>query len=197
MSTPLHSAADQAFQDFLVQVSARPELELEWVDMLSQLEYVGCRKILKAVPFPSIDAEVLRHVAEEASHAWLLKAVVAQGGKTGPTWESGKFAAAGWKYFQRLDHGVSSFTESASLRYPGVSWAIEQRVLKVYPLYLEITKNDSLFRALKQILMQERRHEGQFGAVTYPEGYREKVLELEATLWRDFVMESRQLAGMS
>src|SRR5215831_20723061 len=127
---------DASADELLARIVASPDAELEWIDLLSQLEYVGCRKIVKSVGFESVSLEILRHVSEEASHAFLLKAVVEEGGLRDRSWREGRFAEAGWRYFQSLDQRVSAFSGSEGLRYPGVSWAIERRVLAVYPEYL-------------------------------------------------------------
>ncbi|HXX95437.1 MAG TPA: hypothetical protein VEN81_17585, partial [Planctomycetota bacterium] len=99
MDTPIALSADAALQEFLLRISADPRLELEWIDLLSQLEYVGCRKIVKSVGFGEVSLEVLRHVSEEASHAYLLKAVAEQLGLGGRSWRDGLFSEAGWGYF--------------------------------------------------------------------------------------------------
>jgi len=62
--TPL--TEDATLLEFLGAVTAAPAAELEWVDLLSQLEYVGCRKIMKSIGFESVTLDVLRHVSEEA-----------------------------------------------------------------------------------------------------------------------------------
>src|SRR5687768_2024353 len=43
--------ADPSVAGLLDRLVASPEAELEWIDLLSQLEYVGCRKIVKSVGF--------------------------------------------------------------------------------------------------------------------------------------------------
>jgi hypothetical protein len=188
--TPLPLAGDAALLEFLGKISAEPELELEWVDLLSQLEYVGCRKIVKSVAFESVSIDVLRHVSEEASHAFLLKSVVEEGGLRGRSWRDGRFAEAGWRYFQRLDHTVSALRPSEELRYPGVSWAVERRVLVLYPAYLTVTRHEPLRRALRRILAQEERHAEQFGGFAFPDGYLEQVARIEESLWPEFIAEA-------
>lgn len=184
---PAPPAEDAALLRFLSKVSAEPELELEWIDLLSQLEYVGCRKIVKSVPFERVSLEVLRHVAEESSHAWLLKGVVEEGGRRGRPWTEGRFAGAGWRYFQGLDRAVSALPAPEDLRYPGVSWAIERRVLVVYPAYLRLTRNEALRRALRRILAQEERHGELFAGTAFPEGHPAAVAAIEEDLWREFL----------
>jgi hypothetical protein len=191
--TPAALTQDAGLLDLLEAVTASPKAELEWIDLLSQLEYVGCRKIVKSIGFESVSLEVLRHVSEEASHAYLLKAVVEEGGVAGRSWRDGLFAEAGWGYFQNLDRRISALPGSDGLRYPAVSWAIERRVLVVYPAYLRATRNESLKRALRRILAQEERHGAQFAEVPFPGGMAAEVAGIEERLWPEFVAAARRL----
>ena len=191
--SPAPLVEDPTIAQFLGRLSAVPALELEWIDLLSQLEYVGCRKIVKSVGFESVSLEILRHVSEEASHAYLLKAVVEEGGLCDRSWREGRFAEVGWRYFQSLDQRISALADSEGLRYPGVSWAIERRVLVVYPAYLKITQNESLKKALKRILAQEERHGALFGEFQFPDGYLEEIARIEESLWPDFVRAAERL----
>ena len=185
---------DPSVEELLRRLVVSPEVELEWIDLLSQLEYVGCRKIVKSVGFESVNLEILRHVSEEASHAFLLKAVVEEGGLRDRSWREGRFAEAGWGYFQGLDQRISSLPASEGLRYPGVSWAIERRVLVVYPAYLKVTRNESLKKALRRILAQEERHGAQFGEFAFPDGYLAQVAAIEEALWPEFTSGASRLA---
>lgn len=192
-NAPAPLTEDAALLDFLGALAASPQGELEWIDLLSQLEYVGCRKIVKSIGFESVSLDVLRHVSEEASHAYLLKAVVEEGGIVGRSWRDGRFAAAGWGYFQNLDRRISALPGSDGLRYPAVSWAIERRVLIVYPAYLKTTRNESLKRALRRILAQEERHGAQFAEVPFPEGMAAEIARIEEALWPEFLGAARRL----
>ena len=192
-AAPAPLIEDGGLRDFLGALTASPKMELEWIDLLSQLEYVGCRKIVKSIAFEAISLEVLRHVSEEASHAYLLKAVVEEGGIVGRSWREGRFAEAGWSYFQNLDRRISALPGSDGLRYPAVSWAIERRVLIVYPAYLRTTRNESLKKALRRILAQEERHGAQFAEVPFPDGMAAEIARIEESLWPDFVAAARRL----
>ena len=192
MTTP-PPLVDRSVDELLGRIVASPEIELEWIDLLSQLEYVGCRKIVKSVGFEAVSLEILRHVSEEASHAFLLKSVVEEGGLRDRSWREGRFAEAGWRYFQSLDQRISALPGSDGLRYPGVSWAIERRVLVVYPAYLQRTRNESLKKALRRILAQEERHGAQFGEFSYPDGYLAQVARIEEALWPEFVAAADRL----
>jgi hypothetical protein len=190
-SAPL--TEDAGLLDFLGAVTSSPAAELEWIDLLSQLEYVGCRKIVKSIGFESVTLEILRHVSEESSHAYLLKAVAEEGGLAGRSWRDGLFAQVGWGYFQALDRRISALPGSDGLRYPAVSWAIERRVLVVYPAVLRVTRNESLKRALRRILAQEERHGKLFAEVPFPGGMAADVARIEEQLWPEFVAAARRL----
>lgn len=171
---------------FLQTICEKPHWESEWIDLLSQLEYVGCRKILKGVPFERMDLNLLQHVSEEASHAYLLKKAA------GPeiaerSWREGKFADLGWNYFRCLDEQTSRLPEEKQDCYPIVSWAIERRVMEVYPAYLKITRNEELRRALAAILEQEKRHGAQFEGWNLPTEVKDRAILIERGLWREFV----------
>jgi hypothetical protein len=196
MTTP-DPLMDPSVEALLGRIVASPEIELEWIDLLSQLEYVGCRKIMKSVGFEAVSLDILRHVSEEASHAYLLKSVVEEGGLRDRSWREGRFAEAGWRYFQSLDQRISALPGSDGLRYPGVSWAIERRVLVVYPAYLQLTRNESLKKALRRILAQEERHGAQFGEFAFPEGYLAQVARIEEALWPEFVAAADRLIALA
>jgi len=176
-------------KDILSLIVSDPRLELEWLDLLSQLEYVGCRKIMKSVSFDAMTGDALRHASEEASHAYLLKALVEKKGLK-RSWREGRFSQIGWDYFQTLDQEVSVICVDQP--YPAVSWAIERRVLMVYPAYLKSTNDAEVKRVLAQILAQERGHARQFDEFEFPESVREKIISVEEKLWVEFVSKCTQ-----
>ena len=177
---------ENKFESVLQRICAEPALEAEWLDMLSQLEYAGCRKIVKAVPFARVSLEVLNHVMEESSHAFLLKSLVEKTALAGRPWVECPLTEMGWTYFQTLDHGVSQL-EPTDFHYPAVSWIVEQRVLKIYPLYLAATRNLGVKRVVQRILAQEKRHSVLFGDEGFTENFKRRAIEWESGLWSDFV----------
>lgn len=133
----LETFTSEPFEQWMESVLQDEALETRWLNLLSQLEYVGCRKILKSVPYDRVDAGVLQHIQEEALHAHLLKQLVLKrGGSEG--WEDPSWSEAGWEYIQSVDRGICEGL-SPFVYYPLVSWVIEQRVLWLYPWYLEKT----------------------------------------------------------
>lgn len=176
------SATFEQWMDWVVGDQAG---ETQWLNILSQLEYVGCRKILKSVPFDRVNADVLQHIQEEALHAHLLKQVVLRReGREG--WEAPAWSEAAWEYIQTVDQGVCDLCDASSF-YPLVSWVIEQRVLWLYPLYLSKTLDANVQRALKTILAQEKRHAAQFEALAFERTAQVAAVRVEERAWDQFV----------
>ena len=172
---------------FLDRACAEPALEREWVDLLSQLEYVGFRKITKSVRYDQVSLESLRHMSEEASHAFLMKAAAEKMGLPERSWKDNPYSEAGWTYFQGLDRGVEAAIPAPARCYPLVSVAVERRVLALYPAYLERTKNPDVRRAVTRILAQEKRHAALFDERDLPEGEVELACRLEVKLWGEMI----------
>jgi len=172
----------------LSALCAHPGAESEWLNLLSLLEYVGCRKIVKNVRFAQVDRQVLRHIAEEASHAFLLKVESENLAGAATDWTHSPLSAVGWDYFRELDTRISELRGNRPDDcYPAVSWAIETRVLWVYPRYLETTKATGVRRALTRILAQEKRHGAQFDEEGFSDEERAAFLAIEKPLWDRFI----------
>jgi hypothetical protein len=178
---PLPAGPIGAFLDRVIAAA-----ELEWVDLLSQMEYVGFRKIAKAVPYDQVSLETLRHISEESSHAFLLKAAAEKNGLSARSWKEGLFSEAGWRYFQGLDQGVEAAVSDRALCYPLVAVAVERRVLALYPAYLERTRIPEVKRAVDRILAQERAHARLFDDRALPADAVALACRLEERLWDEF-----------
>jgi len=177
----------------LSAVTRSAELESEWLDLLSLLEYVGCRKIIKSVSYGQISRDVLRHISDEASHAFLLKILAERIGEK-CEFSNRRLSVSGWDYFQGVDLSVSSLLPSDS--YRAVSYIIEQRVLDVYPKYLELTTSPEVKRVLHQILSQEKNHGAAFCRGLFPS---DKILEMHAienSHWDRFLSAASLMLGI-
>lgn len=172
----------------LDRVTAAPELEREWVDLLSQLEYVGFRKITKSIRYDQVSLESLRHAAEEASHAYLMKATAEKMGLPERSWKDNPHSEAGWRYFQGLDRGVEAKIADPARCYPLVSVAVERRVLALYPAYLDRTKNPDVRRVVTRILAQEKKHAALFDERVLPAEEVDMACRLEVKLWVELML---------
>ncbi len=171
------------FLTFLDEVVNDPLLERNWVEMLSQLEFVGCRKMLRSLSWDDVNLKILKHIQEEAQHAYLLKQALGSDCLT--SWEQNPLAVAGWDYFSGLDDSLSRLT-SETIPYAITSWAIEQRALAVYPAYLARTSHSGIRRAVKTILAQEEMHAKFFGDEAWPKALIDSVIEIERRHWEAF-----------
>ncbi len=183
-----------SFQTFLKNVVQDPQLETEWLDLLSQLEYVGARKILKAVSFEDVSISVLRHLAEESSHALLLKRVV-ENRQPNRQWSQSKWGPLGFEYFSELDRCVSALVNNDRRSYPLVSWIVERRVLDVYPRYQAITREPEVRQAITEILQDEVRHGRIFDTLAFPLEVKKAAQAIEAELWEDLTHALNQDLG--
>lgn len=157
------SLRDYTVEEVLKWVTADTAVEAQWLNHLSQLEYVGARKILKAVAFEDVDLLTLQHVHEESGHAYMLKQLACDLDPKTPNWSGSRFCAIGWKYFSELDAEVSALLDDRQvLAYPLVSFIVEERVMLLYPAYRRLTQRTAVKSVLKIILAQEGRHEVRF-----------------------------------
>jgi hypothetical protein len=163
----------QRFKTLLRAILDDPRRELEWVELLSQLEFVGCRK---SVPLES----------EEASNAVLLKSLIEKGGARRRSWGQAPLAQLGWDYFRDLDEGISQLQEDARAHYPAVNWVIQRRVQELYPIYLAMTRNASVKRVLTLILAQERFPGQGLSDGVFSDWFRKRAIAIEAQLWEQF-----------
>jgi hypothetical protein len=186
--------------DLLRLVLANDKIESEWLNHLSQLEYVGCRKILKAVGFEAVDLETLQHIQEEASHALLLKQLAVELEPSTPGWVEGRLSAVGWEYLSQLDKQVSALLPSdrMELAYPLVSFIVEKRVMLLYPAYRNATQHPRVRSVLNSILAQEGRHESRFerwAKKALPGELIEQARAIEVQKWNRFCARVEQANG--
>ncbi|MEZ4751169.1 MAG: ferritin-like domain-containing protein [Bdellovibrionota bacterium] len=183
----LDTFTSEPFERWMESVVADEATETRWLNLLSQLEYVGCRKILKSVPYDRVDASVLQHIQEEALHAHLLKQlVIKRGGHDG--WEAPSWSEPGWEYIQTVDREICEGL-SPVVYYPLVSWVIEQRVLWLYPWYLEKTRDASIKRVLTTILAQEKRHADQFSEHGFNRENQVEAVRVEERAWSKLILK--------
>ncbi|MCB0405969.1 MAG: ferritin-like domain-containing protein [Bdellovibrionales bacterium] len=183
----LETFASEPFVRWLDGVVQDEVTETRWLNLLSQLEYVGCRKILKSIPYERVNASVLQHIQEEALHAHLLKQLVLKrGGKD--AWEDPSWSESGWEYIQSVDRQICEGL-SPVMYYPLVSWVIEQRVMWLYPWYLEKTSDPAIKRVLTTILAQEKRHADQFAEHGFNSENQLEAVRIEERAWNKLIVK--------
>ncbi len=142
-------------------ISRNPLVEAKWLNTLSLLEYVGSRKISKTVCQTHPTLAILEHFADETRHAFAFKKLSVQLGNSENHYLCQE---AGLNYFQKLDHTISNWVSSlcgASDTYANylfVTYMIERRAMKLYPLYKTVTQNSAVRDELQKIVLEETNH---------------------------------------
>ena len=141
-----------------------PALHARFLNMLSLLEHIGSRKIMTspAMGEPSLDG--LKHLAEEARHAYFFKRT-AEGVAHHPLDYSAENTIAGPAarfYMGRLDVEISrSLGKTApALPYLYMSLIVELRAVWMYRIYQIVLMEQKIGLTLKSVLAEEELHLG-------------------------------------
>lgn len=162
-----------SIQPFLDDVFASSGRQYHWLKSLSYLEFIGYRKMVKAVPYPEVNQGVYHHLSDEIQHSFMLRELaekISEGRSLSPeALES--ITRIAEDYFQTIDRKTEETVretlgvENPYLCYLGVSYLVEKRAMKVYPLYFSKAASSSLKHVIQKIIKDESEH------LTYLEGY--------------------------
>lgn len=147
----------------LVALCSRPEEHARFLNTLSLLEHIGSRKILTSQSRGPLDCETLKHLAEEARHAFFFKRTAERVAGRPLDYSNGDavMPASARMYFGRLDVGVNRMlAEEVSVEVPYlyVSMIVELRAIWTYRLYHEVLIDGGLNISLKSLLAEEELH---------------------------------------
>ena len=134
-----------------------------FVNTLSMLEHIGSHKIMSTQHSARIDQSTLKHLAEEAHHAFFMKrqAEKAAGRPLDYVDRDLLAPASARMYFQRLESAMlRMLTEQHSARaaYLYMSMIVEFRALWFYRLLQQTLKRHGHAMSLKRVLGEERHH---------------------------------------
>lgn len=133
---------------------------IKFMNMLSMLEHMGSRKIMLSQMNNSLSEDTLRHLAEEARHAYFFKRQAERLAKTkidGYDDENTLARASAIMYFGRLDAGITREVGNR-FAYPWVSLVIELRACWTYEIYQKVLKGSGIPLSLKSLLAEEDLH---------------------------------------
>jgi hypothetical protein len=133
------------------------------INTLSMLEHMGSHKIMSTQHSAQIDQATLRHVAEEAHHAYFMKRQAEKTAERPMNYVAADLLApaSARMYFQRLESAmVKTLTQQHSRRaaYLYMSMIVEFRALWFYKLYQQTLKRAGHAMSLKRILGEEQHH---------------------------------------
>jgi hypothetical protein len=169
-STLARFAADNAdlvgrTRALLDLVVAQPQRHARMINTLSLLEHMGSHKIMATQHSAAIDQPTLKHVAEEAHHAYFMKRQAEKTAERALEYVADDLLApaAARMYFQRLESAtVRALGEQRSARaaYLYMSMIVEFRALWFYGLYQQALTRAQHALSLKRVLGEEQAHLG-------------------------------------
>lgn len=147
----------------LNRVVPNPELHARFVNTLSMLEHIGSYKIMATQHSPRLDQPTLRHIAEEAHHAYFMKRQAEKSAGRPLEYAARDLLApaAARMYFQRLEAatlGRLSRERSAGAAYLYMSMIVEFRALWFYALLEQTLRRFDHAMSLKRVLGEEKHH---------------------------------------
>lgn len=153
----------------LDQLVAQRARHARMLNTLSLLEHMGSHKIMATQHSASIDQATLRHVAEEAHHAFFMKRQAEKTAERPLEYVAADLLAPATArmYFQRLESAtVRTLGERRSARaaYLYMSMIVEFRALWFYGLYQQALARARHGLSLKRVLGEEQAHLGDMAA---------------------------------
>ncbi|HEX5048188.1 MAG TPA: hypothetical protein VFX89_13800 [Gammaproteobacteria bacterium] len=133
------------------------------LNTLSMLEHLGSHKIMATQHAPDIDQPTLKHVAEEAGHAYFMKRQAEKTADRPLEYVAADLLApaAARMYFQRLEAALARVLGrqgSARAVYLYMSMIVEFRALWFYGLYQQTLQRAKHALSLKRVLGEEQNH---------------------------------------
>ena len=146
---------------FLERVSSHKNLHGLWLNTLSFLEYMGARKITKALSQEIFNADLLSHLNEEVRHSLYFKKLAGRVSSKKYGFQSHELLAGAQArvYFQNLDEMAEKISQKKHfLNYLLTTWAIERRAVLVYNIYTRLLMQKEFSFSLKPVLQDEKKH---------------------------------------
>ena len=150
-------------------VVVEPQRHARMINTLSLLEHMGSHKIMATQRSAAIDQATLKHVAEEAHHAFFMKRQAEKTAERALEYVADDLLApsSARMYFQRLEAATVRALgprRSARAAYLHMSMIVEFRALWFYGLYEQALKRAQHALSLKRVLGEEQAHLGDMAA---------------------------------
>jgi len=158
LNAPLGARTD----GLLAELCARPDQHWRFQNTLAMLEHMGSQKIMATQQGRAIDQPTLKHLAEEARHAFFFKRQAETLAGRDLAFGPGETLAAtpAWFYFQRLEGAVVAALTGAprAALYLTTSMVIEFRAVWAYRRYQQALDQAGIRLSLKSLLAEEQGH---------------------------------------
>jgi hypothetical protein len=147
----------------LEAIIGEPERHARMLNTLSLLEHMGSHKIMATQHSAGIDQATLKHVAEEAQHAYFMKRQAEKTAERPLDYTADDLLApsSARMYFQRLESATVRTLgpkRSARAAYLYMSMIVEFRALWFYDLYQHSLQRARHALSLKRVLGEEQAH---------------------------------------
>ncbi|HMI97492.1 MAG TPA: hypothetical protein VK479_13350 [Micropepsaceae bacterium] len=163
------SAFEVQNQSLVAPVRARlaslckdPPQQARFLNMLSLLEHIGSRKIMASQAMTAAGHDILKHLAEEARHAFFFKRAAEKLARRPLDYSPANTmaGASARSYMDRLDAEIALALASAPpvLPYLYMSLIVELRAVWTYGLYQTVLTEEKAGVTLKSILAEEELH---------------------------------------
>ncbi|NGX61259.1 MAG: hypothetical protein K940chlam9_00742 [Chlamydiae bacterium] len=178
-------------KNILSKIIQNPTLHGKWLNTLSYLENCGARKIAATEHPLLVEEEKLKHAAEEFRHAHYLKEQIPKVASLPfPNYALPSLLGS-WKtkhYLDRLEVEISRILKQHA--YVFVTYAIEKRAEKLYPLYHILLQAASSPVRVKSILLEEEEHlaemEREIEKISCGEELKKRALQIEEKLFQNW-----------
>ncbi len=147
----------------LAYFCAEPMAHVRFLNMLSLMEHIGSRKIMASQTGGALGREVLKHLAEEARHAFFFKRQAERVARRPLDYAATNTMAVGAArmYLGRLDAGIKRVlgpVAHAEIPYLYASMIIEVRAVWAYGLYQAVLNEQRSPLSLKSLMAEEELH---------------------------------------
>lgn len=156
------------WSQFLQEILNSEAAHYHWLRSLSYLEYIGYRKMVKALGYGEMNQGVYHHLTDEIRHSFMLKELAEKAfdGKFQHVPFEKDLVTLAESYFHDVDEAIhqwvvySSGEERPYLCYLLTSYLIEKRAMTVYPSYFAQVQEAAAKVIIQKIIKDERDHLG-------------------------------------
>ena len=153
----------QRTRALLEAIVSEPKRHARLLNTLSLLEHLGSHKIMATQHSTAIDQATLKHLAEEAQHAFFMKRQAEKTAERALQYVADDLLApaSARMYFQRLEGATVRAlgpTRSTRAAYLSMTMIVEFRALWFYGVYEQALKRARHALSLKRVLGEEQAH---------------------------------------
>lgn len=151
-------------EGFLKSVSRESALHARFLNTLSMMEHMGSRRIMITQGNAALGQETLKHMAEEARHAFFFKRQADRFAGTALEYDDTDMIVPAFArmYFKRLEsfiaNDVQGEADPSRVAYLYMSMIIEFRAVWAFSIYQSVLDGEKISLSLKSLLAEEQGH---------------------------------------